>query len=154
MVYVLGPHSKGRPPALPLNARVGSKWLTATNTLAYYTAKFIAAVKSLTVQSRGQVTALCFEWQQRKLKLNHPYLIKKTHACIQNNKTFRFDVRSAAVFAVAPGFEPLNLGSREICFTGYPKRRFWLRLLHIAKSAVAVCPFGVQGVIVALEMFV
>jgi hypothetical protein len=37
---------------------------------------------------QAQVTALCFEWQQRKLQLNHPYLIK--NGGIQNNKTFRF----------------------------------------------------------------
>ncbi len=46
-------HSKGSLLALPENIRLELKWLIVANTLAYYDAAEITAVKSFVVQAPG-----------------------------------------------------------------------------------------------------
>ncbi len=41
----MGLHSEGRLLALPVNFRPGWKWLTVTNTVAYYGKEFVMAVR-------------------------------------------------------------------------------------------------------------
>ncbi len=68
-----GLHSKGRVLALPTNISLGWKWLTLTNTLAYYATEFITAVKSFMVQGPAAVLLiltftslhLSFNWAQQ-----------------------------------------------------------------------------------------
>jgi hypothetical protein len=42
---------KGRLQALPADNRLGYKWPSGMNNLAYYSAEMIAALKSLTIQA-------------------------------------------------------------------------------------------------------
>jgi hypothetical protein len=48
---LIGPHSNGRLLALPTNIRLGFKWMAVANTLAYYDAATIIAVKCFIVQA-------------------------------------------------------------------------------------------------------
>ncbi len=52
--YMSRLHYKGILLAWHINVRIGRKWLTVTNTLAYFTTKFITAVKSLMRKAHGQ----------------------------------------------------------------------------------------------------
>ncbi len=44
---IMGLHNKGHLLSLPINIRLGCKWITVTNTLAYYDTDLITAVKFL-----------------------------------------------------------------------------------------------------------
>jgi hypothetical protein len=46
-VAFMGVHSKGWLPALPANMRSAWKWLTMTNTLAYYDTESVTAAKKV-----------------------------------------------------------------------------------------------------------
>ncbi len=45
--------------ALPTNVRLGRKWLTVTNTLAYYGTESITALKSFIAKARGPRLTIC-----------------------------------------------------------------------------------------------
>jgi hypothetical protein len=82
-----GLHCKGRLIFLPVNIRLGWKWQTVKNTLAYYDVESITTVESFLVLAKGEK-----EHRRRLIKLALNYNISWSAAVDQVSSALKYFV--------------------------------------------------------------